>query len=168
MLQVKLNTSNITKNVGHTLEFLFGIYWWTWKQLSKTYWSGSIKKWKNFNIYNIFCPFTPLQLKFWKNENSIWRCHHFTLVYHKWWSCDVWFQSYEAQQTAFLSFSAIFCLFTPLTTWKIKTLKKWKKCLEISSFYTCVPQMTIIWCTVPDIWTAADRTFSCFGLFLSC
>ena len=31
------------------------------------------------------------------------------------------------------------CPFTPLTTQKIKTLKKWKNQLEILSFYTCVP-----------------------------
>ena len=40
----------------------------------------------------------------------------------------------------FLLFWAIFfCPFTPLTTQKIKTLKNWKKYLEILSFYTCVP-----------------------------
>ena len=33
----------------------------------------------------------------------------------------------------------VFCHFTPLTTRKIKILKNWKKCLEILSFYTCVP-----------------------------
>ena len=39
----------------------------------------------------------------------------------------------------FWSFSTIFCPFTPLTTWKIKILKNWKRHLEILSFYTCVP-----------------------------
>ena len=38
-----------------------------------------------------------------------------------------------------LSFWTIFLPFTPLTTQKIKILKKWKKPLEILSFYTCVP-----------------------------
>ena len=37
----------------------------------------------------------------------------------------------------FSSFWAIFCPFTSLTTRKIKILKKWKKLLERSSFYTC-------------------------------
>ena len=36
-----------------------------------------------------------------------------------------------------LSFWAMFCPFNLLTTRKIKILKKWKWCLEISSFYTC-------------------------------
>ena len=39
----------------------------------------------------------------------------------------------------FLSFWTNFCPFTILNTWKIKILKTWKKCLEILSFYTCVP-----------------------------
>ena len=48
---------------------------------------------------------------------------------------------------SFLSFWVIFCPLTFLTTWKIKILKKWKKkkCLKILSFYTCIPQMMIIW-----------------------
>ena len=33
---------------------------------------------------------------------------------------------------------------SPIKSWKIRILKKWKKLLEISSFYTCVPKTTII------------------------
>ena len=44
----------------------------------------------------------------------------------------------------FLSFLAIFCPFTLLTTQKIKILKKWKEHLEMSSSYTCVPKITIM------------------------
>ena len=59
-----------------------------------------------------------------------------------------------------LSFWAIFCPFTLLTTWKIKSTKKKKKHLEISSFYTCVQQMTTIWCMIPEIWSMTDIFFS--------
>ena len=38
-----------------------------------------------------------------------------------------------------LSSWTVFCLFTPLTTQKIKILEKWGKQLEILSFYTSVP-----------------------------
>ena len=31
-----------------------------------------------------------------------------------------------------------------------------QKCLEISSFYICVPKIMIRWCTVPEIWCAMD------------
>ena len=42
------------KKVGYTSEFLFGIYWWTWKELfiKKTAEVGQ-EKCKNFNIYNV-------------------------------------------------------------------------------------------------------------------
>ena len=60
-----------------------------------------------------------------------------------------------------------FCPFTsPLKTQKIKILKKWKNLLEISSFYRCVPKTTIIWVTVPEIWSDTDGIFCNFGLFL--
>ena len=45
----------------------------------------------------------------------------------------------------FLSFWTIFCPLTPLRTQKIKILKKWKKCLKISSFSTSVPKIMIIY-----------------------
>ena len=38
----------------------------------------------------------------------------------------------------YFSFWAIFYTFTPLKAQKIKILKKWKKTLEISSFYMCI------------------------------
>ena len=48
------------------------------------------------------------------------------------------------------------------------TLKFWKmkKSLE-TSFQTCLPQMTIIWCIVPEIWSATDRILGHFGLFFT-
>ena len=42
-------------------------------------------------------------------------------------------------------FWAFFWPFTPLTAQKTKILKKWKTCLEILSFYICVPKIMIIW-----------------------
>ena len=57
----------------------------------------------------------------------------------------------------YFSFWAIFCLFTPLTAPKIKILKKWKKHLEISSFYIWVPKIMIRWCTIPEICRATDE-----------
>ena len=48
------------------------------------------------------------------------------------------------------SFVIIFYPFTP--TWKMKISEKWKKCLEISSFYIRVPKIMIICYTVPEIW----------------
>ena len=42
-----------------------------------------------------------------------------------------------------------------------------KKHLEILSFYTCVPSMTIIWCIVPEICSVTDRIVCHFGPFFA-
>ena len=57
----------------------------------------------------------------------------------------------------------------PLTTRKIKIFKKWKKHLdlEMSSFYTCVPKITIIWCMLPEIWNTTDITLSFWAILCS-
>ena len=47
----------------------------------------------------------------------------------------------ESDIQFFCHFGPFFCPFIPLITWKIKILKKWKKHLELSSFYTCVPNI---------------------------
>ena len=60
-----------------------------------------------------------------------------------------------------------FCPFNPLTTQKIKILKKWKNCQKISSFYTNVPKTMIICYTVPEIRCVTDVILIfCFGYFL--
>ena len=156
-----------------------------------------------WSFWTVFCPFTLLttrKIKILKNEKNTWRHYHFTNVYHKWQSYDVWFLRYQARRTKyfvildhfllfyhlnnpknqnfekmrktpgdiiilqrctisdnhmmygsrdmkrdrhnFLSFWTVFCLLIPpRTTRKIKTLKNWKKLLEISSFYTNVPKI---------------------------
>ena len=74
----------------------------------------------------------------------------------------------SATDKFFLSFWTIFCSFTPLITRKIKILRKWKKCLEISSFYTNVPKIMMICYTVPEIWCMMDVSLVFyFGLFLA-
>ena len=76
------------------------------------------------SFWTIFCSKNQ---NFEKMKKVSWRYYHFTYVYHKWQSYNVWFLRYEVWQTDFLSFWMIFCSFTPLTTWKIKILKNWKK-----------------------------------------
>ena len=68
----------------------------------------------------------------------------------------------------FFSFWTIFCPFTPLTPQKIKILKKWKKRLKISSFYSCVPKIIIICVNVREIWRVTNVIFIFhFGLFFA-
>ena len=37
----------------------------------------------------------------------------------------------------------------------------------MSSFYKCVPKITIIWCMLHEIWSATDKYFCHFGPFFS-
>ena len=60
----------------------------------------------------------------------------------------IWWDIRHGRQS-FISLWTIFCTFTLLTTWK--------KCPEMLSFYTCVPQIAIISCMVPEIWSMVDR-----------
>ena len=79
--------------------------------------------------------------------------------------CGSW--NMKCDRHNFLSFWAIFCPFTPLTTQKIKILKKWKK-LEISTFYKSVSKIMIICYTVPEIWCMMDViVIFHFGLFFA-
>ena len=50
---VKYENHTHVKKMGHTLEFLFGIYWWTWKTTFKKMLKWTNKKCKNFNIYSV-------------------------------------------------------------------------------------------------------------------
>ena len=110
---------------------------WLFLALSPQYWCRKLKSRKNIKSW-IYSPFTH--------------------VYHNWRSYDVLFLRFKARKS-FLSFWAIFCPLTLLTTWKIEILKKNLKKAPKILFYTCVPQMTIIWCMVLQIWSMTGRTF---------
>ena len=71
----------------------------------------------------------------------------------------------EWDRHKFLSFWAILSPFTPLMTQQIKILKKWKKHLEMSSFYTCVPKLTTMWYMLPEMWSVADNFLSLWAIF---
>ena len=127
---------------------------------------------QNFlSLWTIFCPFTPLWtqkikiLKKWKKHLKI---YHFTNVYHKWQSYNIWFFRYGVQQTKFFIILDRFLPFylrpLPLrTTWKIKILKNWKKPLELSSFYQkCTKNHDhVLYCSL-DI---ARNVFNCYFSF---
>ena len=73
----------------------------------------------------------------------------------------------EHDRQYFFLFWSIFCSFTPLSTWKIKILKKWEKPMKIS-FYTCLPKIMITYNAVPEIWHMMDViSIFHFGLFFT-
>ena len=119
----------------------------------------------------IFFSFSPLltpKIKIWKKckktPGDIILLHMCTkdqdhIMYGSW---DI-----KCKGQSFLSFWAIFLPIDPPNKQpkKSKSWKNKKKRLEILSFYTSAPQMTIIWCMIPKISSVTDRIFCHFGLF---
>ena len=82
------------------------------------------------SFWTIFSPFTPLttwKVKILKNGKSSWRYYHFTHVYHKWKSYDVWFLRYGAWQTEFFVILDHFLPFYPNNNPKNQNFEKNEK-----------------------------------------
>ena len=119
-------------------------------------------EWDTYNFllfWAIFCFYTLLAtakikiLKQWKRHlerSSLYTCApKITIIW-----CmlpDIWNTT-----DIFFSHFGPFFTFYPLKTQKIKILKKWKKCVTISSFCTSVSKIMIICYTVPEIWRVMD------------
>ena len=83
----------------------------------------------------------PEKSEFWKNEKKLLEISSFYTCVPK--TTIIWGTVPEIWSETILSFWTVFCPFTPLpplTAQKMKISKKWKKHLEISSFYTSVPK----------------------------
>ena len=83
------------------------------------------------SFWTLFCPFTPLTtwkikiLKKWKNCQGDIIILLTCTINDSYMMYGFWDIKRDGQN--FLSFWTAFCPFTPLTTWKIKILKNWKK-----------------------------------------
>ena len=147
------------KKVGHTSEYLFAIYWWTWKAAInlKNCWNIPIKN-ERFLIFKMLLSFFFFCFFFEKLKKNTWIYYYFTPVYKQPWWYDIRFLRYRVWQTEtgnygtflifcmvpeiwnrtdriFSHFRLFFCSFNSLTTRKLKILKKWKKLLDISQLY---------------------------------
>ena len=124
-----------------------------------------------FSFWTIFCHFAPLTawkikiLKKWKNCLEMSSFYIYVpKIMIKWCTIpEIWCVT----DVIIFHFWAIFCSFTPLTARKIKILKKWKNCLEISSFYIYVPKIMFRWCMIPEIWCMTDVIIFHFGPFFA-
>ena len=82
------------------------------------------------SFWTVFGPFTPYesrQSKLWKDDKNTWRYYHFTNVYHKRQSYDVWFLRYRVQRTEFFVILDSFLPFKPPNNPKNQNCKKMKK-----------------------------------------
>ena len=86
------------------------------------------------------------------------REHHFKVMYHKW-------RSWPTIPEIWSVTNRIFVILDHFLPIYIKILK-WKNCLKISPFYTCVPEM-VITCMVPEISSATGRIVCYFGSFFA-
>ena len=113
------------------------------------------------SFWNLLMNFEkPEKSEFWKMKRKLLEMSSFYTCAPK--ATIMKYSSWDKElDKKFLSFWAIFCPFIPhpLTTQKIKILKKWKKNLQISSFQTCATKNTIIWCMLTQIWSATDIIF---------
>ena len=110
------------------------------------------------HVLPFYPPNNPENQNFEKMKKSPWDIiiSHKCTINNNHMMYDSWDMKRDRQN--FLSFWTIFCPFTPLTTQKIKILKKYKKSLEILSFYTNVPKIIIICYTVSEIWCITGVT----------
>ena len=103
-------------------------------------WDMALDTCNYFSCWAISCPFTSLTAQKMKMSkkmkktagNVIILCKCTNTHDHRLYSS--WDMACDGCNCS--SFWAIFCPFTPLTAWKMKISKKWRKTLEISSFYT--------------------------------
>ena len=118
-------------------------------------------------FFVLLSPYGPRKSKIFKNEKNTWRYYHFTNVYHKRQSYDVWFLKHRVQRTeVFVILDRVLSFYFPNNPKKSKFWKNEKNHLEILSFYICVPKLTIIWCMVPETLSATDRIFCHLDHFL--
>ena len=141
-------------------------------------WEMERNRWNFFSFSILFCPFTlppsaPLppqqtrKSKVWEHEK---KTPGYIIILH---TCTIndnhtWFLRYEARQTELFAILGHFLTFDPPNNPKTKNLKKTKKYLKISSFYTSAPKIMIICYTVPKIWCMMDViVIFHFGLFFA-
>ena len=130
-------------------------------------WSATNRVFGHFGqFFALFIPLTTRKIKILEKWNTPLKILPFytgvpemTIIW-----CT-YHMRYQVQQTELFVILDYFLPFYPPNN-PIKILKKWKYHLDILSFYTCVPQMTIIWCMVPEIRSVTDRILVILDHFL--
>ena len=131
-------------------------------------WSATDRVYCNFGPF--FCPFTPLttnKIKILKKNEKPWK--YYDLYKSTKNAIHMMYGSWDKKHNRenFLPFLGQFLPFYLTNNPKNQNFKKkWKKSLEISSFYTSAPKIMIICYTVAEIQCVMDVMFIFhFGLF---
>ena len=104
-------------------------------------------------FWAIFCSFTPLtiqKMKILKTEKHLEISLFYTSVPKIMIICYIVLEIWCVTDVIVVFHFGLFFFFLPfypLPARKIKILKRWKNCLGLSSFYTCVPKIMIRWCS---------------------
>ena len=122
------------KKVGHTSEFIFGIYWWTWKTTIKNCWCGPIKN-------KIILIITILHLK--KPPGDIIILHLCTKNLH-----DLW--STVCNRLKLVILGQFLPFYSP-TNPKYQNFEKMERIAGDIIILLMCTKFTIIWCTVLEI-----------------
>ena len=104
--------------------------------------------------------YSSWDIEFWKpktkkirilnHEKNCWRYNHFTYMYQSRQSHEVQFLRYEVRKTEFFChFGPFFALLLPYQPRKSKLTK--------------ITKTMIIWCMLPEIWSATNKNFCHFG-----
>ena len=121
----------------------------------------------NFRSFFALLPLKTPKIEILKNEKNCWTYHHFTYVYLKTQSYDVWFLRYGVRQTKFF---VIMDHFLPFYPYRPRKSKFWKTeentPRDIIILHKCTKIM-IICCTVPWIWHITDIIIFHFGQFFA-
>ena len=107
-------------------------------------------------------PLKPEKSEFWKKWKKLLEISSFYTCTknHNHMRYGSWDTAWDRHK--FLSFLP----FYPPNNPENQILEKWKTS-RMSSFYTCVPKITIIWCMLPKAWSATHIIFCHFGSFFA-
>ena len=116
-------------------------------------WLIVTKKWCAHQ-YTLFRPLFTLSTLFGLKNQNFWKIKELTGDINILHQCTknhnhMIFNSQNMMWIALQVILGHLCLLPNFWPKKSKFLKKRKKHLDISSFYTCIPKITIIWCIVP-------------------
>ena len=120
-----------------------------------------------FSFWAVFCPFTPLtagKIKIFKKMKKTpgdiiilhkWAKNHDHMLFCSWdMVCD--------RCNCYFSPWAIFCPFNPPNSPKNQNFEKMKKHLEISSFYICVPKITVLEIFLDQLYLKWTSSINCW------